>query len=593
MAPGVPEGSIFAGFEGNEIVNLYNANLMITHPSSLTYPLNGGGSVGLSRVYNSMNVVDRQITLSVLAPDEKKSLLSGKSWVGYGWKMHLGRIFIESIERKGIAGVNPGCVGEGYDPCYQEFEFFFESPDGTKTRFASTDPNGGQSLTGNNDPFAPNEVNRELKSGQDHPVLRVRYFKAAGEDCEKHLSSGRPLWCDARGGTLPAECGHYGRFCQASGEAKGYYLVELEDGTELRLEKMNDADRNARKFIRNASNQGWYPTRIRYPGKTPGGDTVLNITYHQQACRDAGWSGCDDLYPYGEAIKEITSPTHPDIHIWTDVWSSSDVYTPGYVANTRGMLKAIHSTGQGGQQVTYRYFYADEQDELDTGLEHVALLTKVEIPSPGQATPYSIQYSYRTGFDPIFMDLPGTGFLLEQITYPLGGQSYYAYGEFACGAKKACSPRGPCNEVGYFNMHDRRCRGVIRRDLKPEGTTGPAATSYWKRRWTATRCGEDDPSADIGVQNRYAFVGADRRHQVSELVLNPCREAVTQSPNVAMSGRFAFERTYDAADETAVLRTKEYDYTMETGVSAPKSQRRPIGRTPAGFRSQDHRNLQR
>jgi hypothetical protein len=43
VAPGVPEGSIFFGFENNENVQLYNGNLLLTHPSSVSYPLNGGG----------------------------------------------------------------------------------------------------------------------------------------------------------------------------------------------------------------------------------------------------------------------------------------------------------------------------------------------------------------------------------------------------------------------------------------------------------------------------------------------------------------------------------------------------------------------
>jgi hypothetical protein len=366
VAPGIPEGSIFVGFENNENVQLYNGNLLVTHPSSVSYSLNGGGSIGLSRVYNSMNVVDRQVSLNVFFPDDKRSIVSDGSWVGLGWQMHLGRISMESIERRGVAGCAPGCTNEPFNPCYQHSEYFFESPDGSKVRFASTDPNGGCDMNGTNDTFAGNEVKRELTSGQDHPILRVRYFREPGGHC--HLSGGKPIWCDARSGTLPAECTHYGNNCQNSADGKAHYLVELEDGTELRLEKMQDLVRGSRDFIRNWTHNGWYATRVRYPGKTTAGDTILNISYHKKACEDAGTSGCSTLYPWGEAIKEITSPTHPEIHIWTELWSSADVNQPGYSSNTTGMLKAIHSLGPSGQQVTYRYFYDDDIDEIDEGV---------------------------------------------------------------------------------------------------------------------------------------------------------------------------------------------------------------------------------
>jgi hypothetical protein len=60
-APGVPQGSIFAGFENNEQVQMYNGDLLVSHPSSLSFPVDGGGSFSLTRVYNSMRVIDNQL----------------------------------------------------------------------------------------------------------------------------------------------------------------------------------------------------------------------------------------------------------------------------------------------------------------------------------------------------------------------------------------------------------------------------------------------------------------------------------------------------------------------------------------------------
>jgi hypothetical protein len=93
-APGVPDRSIYAGFENNENVSLYSGNLLITHASGPSYPLDGGGSFGLVRSYNSLRVRRDRVRYK----NEDNShvfhvLLNGRSWVGFGWTMHLGRMF--------------------------------------------------------------------------------------------------------------------------------------------------------------------------------------------------------------------------------------------------------------------------------------------------------------------------------------------------------------------------------------------------------------------------------------------------------------------------------------------------------------------
>ena len=55
-APGAPEGSIFAGFENNENVSMFNGNLLVNHPSSAVLPIDGGGSISMVRTYSSKNV---------------------------------------------------------------------------------------------------------------------------------------------------------------------------------------------------------------------------------------------------------------------------------------------------------------------------------------------------------------------------------------------------------------------------------------------------------------------------------------------------------------------------------------------------------
>ncbi|RMF74534.1 MAG: hypothetical protein D6738_06075, partial [Acidobacteria bacterium] len=106
QAPGVPEGSIFAGFENNENVSLYNGNLLISHATGPSYPLDGGGSFGLVRSYNSKNVRRYHVRYPNDAQNRKvyKDLVSGGSWIGFGWTMHLGRLFQDRNYRETFSG---------------------------------------------------------------------------------------------------------------------------------------------------------------------------------------------------------------------------------------------------------------------------------------------------------------------------------------------------------------------------------------------------------------------------------------------------------------------------------------------------------
>ena len=112
-APGAPQGSVFAGFEDNESVSLYNGNLLVTHPSSPTYPIGGGMSVGLQRSYSSKSVYHASVHYRTEAnpppfPEEQifKSVFQGTSWVGAGWTMHLGRVFRRSEYTSGGYGLS-------------------------------------------------------------------------------------------------------------------------------------------------------------------------------------------------------------------------------------------------------------------------------------------------------------------------------------------------------------------------------------------------------------------------------------------------------------------------------------------------------
>ena len=55
-APGVPDGSVFAGFSDGESVSLQNGNLVVSHPTGPSIPLDGGGALQLVCAYSMKNV---------------------------------------------------------------------------------------------------------------------------------------------------------------------------------------------------------------------------------------------------------------------------------------------------------------------------------------------------------------------------------------------------------------------------------------------------------------------------------------------------------------------------------------------------------
>ncbi len=77
-------------FENGEGVSFFNGNLQVLHETSPAYPLDGGGSFALVRAYNSNSLHVADVYNNGVA---SRSVLLGRSWVGWGWRLHLGRYF--------------------------------------------------------------------------------------------------------------------------------------------------------------------------------------------------------------------------------------------------------------------------------------------------------------------------------------------------------------------------------------------------------------------------------------------------------------------------------------------------------------------
>jgi RHS repeat-associated protein len=147
VAPGVPEGSLFAGFENNEQVQLYNGNLLVSHNSSVAYPLNGGGALNLSRVYNSMNVIDRQVTPTALmrslrvARGDSGAIEAGVSSVAdqYPYGQAVGSSV--AMSERVFAGLERD-TGSGADYALARYDH------SSMARFLSVDPVSGEPTPG-------------------------------------------------------------------------------------------------------------------------------------------------------------------------------------------------------------------------------------------------------------------------------------------------------------------------------------------------------------------------------------------------------------------------------------------------------------
>ncbi len=528
-APGTPDGSVFAGFENNELVNSYNGNLVVTHPNGSSLPVDGERQIALSRVYNSLRVIDAQIRNSDVVTDTRKSLLVGKSWVGYGWMMHLGRVYPKAMAHPLQFLCTTGLF------CYDEREWAFEEPNGTSRMFGYS----WSDMFGNKDP-----------GGQDHPILRVRYFKEPGGEC--HRQSRKPAWCSERPEAL--ECGQLADQCSTSPDNIGHYEVLFEDGTSYRLEHLVPKELGLRNWIRNYDRTGWYTTQIVY--RT---GAIVDVKYHYRECvlTDPSPQTCDNRYPFREAIKEVSSPAHPGLRIWTEVWKDTD---PGFEPGTQGMLRKFNSTGPQGQTITYEYRYVVMQDDLGDGVVDVPVLAEVLLPEIGGSPAGSITYGYAPGFpDSELADqAPGSGPLLNSITYPVGGKSTYTYGTWKCGVSKtSCvSP-----EVDTCPAGQRLCRGVVRRELFPESSQSTKAVWKWNRKFYAVKCGV----APTGVENYFRMVSPDGRVEESEVDSHPCGMG---SP-MAHDGWFRKTTVYDGDSTSQALRVTESVHDPVNPLSFP------------------------
>ncbi len=460
-----PGGGMSLGL--GESVSTWNGNLHVSAAAGPSYVLPWGFSLGVARVYDSHRVhLDRVQTGKDDAGNPVlEDFLSGRSWVGLGWRLHLGRIY-RSREYLGEDG--PLFYGEGSS--------VFETPGGELVPFEPTDPRA-------------------------QPKVKYEYFRSCEEEPQ------RPPYCD-RHPEYPS-CDDALDGCEGrEDDPVEHWLVTQPDGTVYRLERIVDDEKLSGGWLRNHDRAGFYPVRIT--GVT--GHEVV-IRYHYRECADACGDDqaclddCAARYPYPEALKSIESG---DYRLDFEVYGPDD----GVPSCVVGMLKEVRGTtvpadGEAPEKTaSYRFEYdvVTIPDGPDGPVE-VPLLRRVTVTgsdgSDGGTTTYLYGDEPEQGIGNVG-DVP----LLREVRHPLGAVSRYEYGTWTSGVRS----------TDGGGVEPRTVTGVVRRDLYPDGVGAGArvATWRWTRHFEAASCSGISPGDETqqyelilpdGTRRRWTYDG--------------------------------------------------------------------------------------
>ncbi|ANM29537.1 hypothetical protein ABI59_07995 [Acidobacteria bacterium Mor1] len=543
-APGVPEGSIFAGFENSENVSMFGGNLLVSHPSSPSFSLDGGSSVGLTRVYNSKKAIyDNYVTNDCIGMTWEQDVQGGDSWVGYGWTMHLGRFYQKSDMDRQRAECLPQ---NSPDP----------QPDPTLYSFGCQSFEDSQGTT--------------MDGSQAHPNVLFEATLTAAEACGPQNSCGCPMFGEEG---FDPQCFVDCTTCWANHTASyTSWDVTFPDGTLYRTKELIQPDQsNPAQFVENHNRVGWYTKEI-FDVYGNAGVLVEYWGEDEAACiAEVGGTTC----PYPEAIRSIKVkreglvPPGADGNdylevIWTELGPSTD-------PASAGRLHKLHALGFNGQTVTYEYSYRSETFDGYT----VSVLTGVDLPAIGGQPAGTIDYDYT--------DAPlGTsvntyqskyGLMLDEIHYPLGGMSKYEYTQYTPGVVEQAIKNftAPDSWVESHRPLDRMDYAVSKRTMYPvrDETTGNHDPAYhydwtWERSFK-TDWDEHNPSGNCvtwATVQDFSMTNPDGTKTEFEFTGHACGDEYINPGNDEPQGHTKQETTFDAAGTPLRTSVKEYDWDV-------------------------------
>ncbi len=477
-APGLPESGIFSGFENGESVSLYNGNLSILHASSPTYSLDGGGSIGLVRSFNSKRVrrdlvqIAQQPNTVVGGCDPiygPHHYLHGRGWIGMGWTMHLGRVLKTQ-------NWHDACSGYGTD------KVLFEDSVGTQHQ------------------VSPYVVDA-------HPVLSATFHPE--ENAERCLDG--TAYCgggDCCDGSHPGGCS----FCSCDCDTEivqlnpPRWIVIYPDGTKYTLEEIVQEERNPMGWLSNGDRAGFYTTKIE--------DVHGNVTTVEY------WGSANPEYP--EAIRYVRVQREPEssprVVIETIPWSTADATNNDCPVAAVGTLKTLRALTSLGQWVEYRFVYEvrGAYDPVDQKTDR-PVLSEVHVGQAALSDPVAtVRYEY---LDSATNPFPAN-LRVARVNYPGGGVSEYEYGPFTLGYRSSCPDnplRDPDRDCPY--LRPKREVGVTTRTVYPDGipeSGTPAKSEWtWHREFYVGEGGAADPefindfviTAPDGSQRKATFGG--------------------------------------------------------------------------------------
>ncbi len=502
ILPGPGDQSVGLG----ELVSLFNGNLFLSQQSSPIVPSADGAVASLVRSYNSHNVRAFEIETS---GGGRESHLSGQGWVGLGWTVHLGRVFM--TPRHHSAG----------NYTVNSFFRYFEGPDGGRYRITPS------------------------RSALPHNV-RVSWVPPVYNECPGYSCVFEPdgICCNnSSGDPVPGICDNPECTCNCPPAvliSEGYYRATMPDGTELILDHEVPADTTANGWVKNLSRVGFYTTSITdVHGRT------IQIEYD------------DDNANFPEAIERVLydpDPSTPDDEvelITAETCTAADVPVR---CPLEGMLKSVRASGFKGSRQTpltvqFEFYYSSTSITDASGTRSVPLLARVELPEIDGVPAGEVSYDYGTD-----MSLePGTGThgpLLTRITHATGAAVEIRYGSWDSGTRDSGSSTTNRNQVGVDKV-----------TVFPNGltTTPPNATRYstsWSREFTLPDCADPEENR----VSTYVTTRPDGRRATSEFNGHPCNHSWE---DWGVFGTVNSTILYDN-DGTTPYRTIEHSWDYET-----------------------------
>jgi RHS repeat-associated protein len=437
-------------------VALFNGNLNLTIPLTPAYPQDGLlPPIQLVLSYNSKRArLDNVRT----APGVDSQFLSGRSWVGFGWTAHLGRVHQES---------------EYYAPEQEYFSTrsFWEQPDGTPLRFETT-----------------------VKRAQ--PNFTVKYYR----DC---IDFDPPIF------NPPAYCENYPDAprcnepinpCDGRDGDPEHYDLFTSNGTLYRFEKRVDANAT-NGWIKNHDRMGFYPVSVKdlY-------NNEFTVSY------------ADDDGPFPEAITQIQSIDHPEVAITTELCTASP--TADCPSGTEGMLHRVLARGFKGSrstalQTTYTLGYSTASITDADGSQTVPLLRRVTVSGSDGSQGGTTYFDYGTGVSlgmPVFYIF---GPLLDRVTTSLGAIGEFKYEGWHSGSRLIGSTTSNRSLVGVV-----RYTAYVE-GLNENGSISgkPHMSWNWERDFTSSTCAAGTTPTDT---NEYRVHLPDGRMSRAEFFGDPC-----------------------------------------------------------------------